>query len=96
MPLKSSLAIAATLAIAAFAAPAVAQSTGMMPAGTGYEAGPPASYTARSWTNPANGCSYSRAHAPGYAPTWHLIMNGAHAGLTNARRSCPFMLVSMN
>ncbi|SLN58288.1 hypothetical protein [Roseisalinus antarcticus] len=57
---------------------------------------PPASYTAQHWTDPRTGCSYSRAQAPGYAPTWHLIMNGAQIGLTNARAGCAGMLTSRN
>ena len=43
----------------------------------------PTSYNASSgqWRTLQNGCSYSRAQAPGYAPTWHLIVNPQQAGL---------------
>ncbi|KAB7610261.1 hypothetical protein F9L33_13185 [Amylibacter sp. SFDW26] len=40
----------------------------------------------------ANGCSYSRAQAPGYAPTWHLILNPHHLGQPNAHKGCAAML----
>ncbi len=42
----------------------------------------------------ANGCSYSRAQAPGYAPTWHLILNPHHISQPNAHRGCAAMLTS--
>ncbi|MBY6004655.1 hypothetical protein KUV62_12095 [Salipiger bermudensis] len=48
-------------------------------------------YQGQTYVTPG-GCSYSRAQAPGYKPTWHLIHNGASAGLTNAHRGCPAML----
>lgn len=48
-------------------------------------------YRGQVYVTPA-GCSYSRAQVPGYKPTWHLIRNGAAAGLTNAHRRCPTML----
>ncbi|MGZ9809002.1 hypothetical protein ACXN5S_00880 [Pseudoroseicyclus sp. H15] len=56
--------------------------------------GPPASYTQHVWTDPGSGCSYIRAQAPGYAPTWHLIINGSRIGLNNASNSCPGYLAS--
>ncbi|MBU2961552.1 hypothetical protein KO516_12120 [Citreicella sp. C3M06] len=43
------------------------------------------------WISP-EGCAYSRAQAPGYAPTWHLILNGHLAGGVAAKRSCPGMI----
>ncbi|MEM8728515.1 MAG: hypothetical protein AAGF79_01255 [Pseudomonadota bacterium] len=52
---------------------------------------PPASYTGQ-WFTAANGCSYSRAQAPGYPVTWHLIQNPHHIGKQNASRRCPSML----
>ncbi|WP_335949092.1 MULTISPECIES: hypothetical protein [Salipiger] len=52
---------------------------------------PGASYQGQVYVTPG-GCSYSRAQVPGYKPTWHLIRNGAAAGLTNAHRRCPTML----
>lgn len=32
------------------------------------------------WMVLANGCSYSRTQAPGYAPVWILIQNPHHVG----------------
>lgn len=37
--------------------------------------GPPSSYTEQHWFTPDRSCVYSRAQAPGYAPTWHVIIN---------------------
>ena len=64
------------------------------PAAAQERLGPPASYTAQHWVDPQTNCSYTRAKAPGYAPTWHLIFNGAHVGLTDAHSRCPMMLRS--
>lgn len=55
--------------------------------------GPGAHYDRQHWVS-SDGCSYSRAQAPGYAPTWHLILNGAHVGLTDAEPHCPVMLTA--
>ncbi|APZ54415.1 hypothetical protein [Salipiger abyssi] len=52
---------------------------------------PGAGYQGQTYVTPG-GCSYSRAQVPGYKPTWHLILNGAEIGLTNAHRRCPTML----
>ncbi|MCA0960620.1 hypothetical protein [Salipiger bermudensis] len=52
---------------------------------------PGAAYQGQVYVTPG-GCSYSRAQVPGYEPTWHLILNGAAAGLTDAHRRCPTML----
>lgn len=52
---------------------------------------PPTNYQGQWYTTP-DGCSYSRAQAPGYAPTWHLIINPHHIGQPNAKASCPAML----
>jgi hypothetical protein len=54
--------------------------------------GPPAGHSGQWWTDPSNDCSYSRAHAPGYSPTWHLILNPHHIGKPNAHAGCPVML----
>ncbi|QQA45064.1 hypothetical protein [Pelagovum pacificum] len=89
----ATFALAALLTILPLAGPAVAQSL-RQPVGGAVRQGPPMSYGARYWTDPATGCSYSRAQAPGYAPTWHLIINGTEIGLTDAHRGCPGMLVS--
>jgi hypothetical protein len=53
--------------------------------------GPPPGYTKEQWLSP-NGCTYIRAHAPGYTPTWHLVVNGAKIGGTNAKRSCEVVI----
>ncbi len=52
---------------------------------------PPDSYQGQWYTTP-DGCSYSRAKAPGYRTTWHLIINPHHIGQPNAKKSCPVML----
>ncbi|WP_428927629.1 hypothetical protein [Marinibacterium sp. SX1] len=52
---------------------------------------PPVTHAGQWYTAP-NGCSYSRAQAPGYPPTWHLIQNPHHIGKPNARGGCPAML----
>lgn len=52
---------------------------------------PPANYQGQWYTTP-DGCSYSRAQAPGYPPSWHLIINPHHIGQPNAKASCPAML----
>lgn len=89
------LALAATtlfLAAAATAASPVLSTQGK----NGDAASMPApGYTGKTWISP-QGCSYSRAQAPGYAPTWHLILNGDMAGLTRAKRRCPGMLGGMS
>lgn len=39
-----------------------------------------------------NGCTYVMAQAPGYAPTWHLVVNPQRAGLpANAGRCAPMI-----
>ncbi|WP_373356038.1 hypothetical protein [Pseudoroseicyclus sp. CXY001] len=87
----AALTLAGPLAIAA--APAAAQSVAPGPS---RWAGPPSSYTAHTWTDPRTGCSYARAQAPGYLPTWHLIINGSSIGLTDARGRCPGFLASQS
>lgn len=52
---------------------------------------PPASFSGQ-WFTTADGCSYSRAKAPGYAPTWHLIQNPHHIGGRAPHRGCPVIL----
>ncbi|NDU99635.1 hypothetical protein [Pseudoroseicyclus tamaricis] len=88
---------AAALSLVALAAPAAAQQATLRVApGPSPTAGPPSSYTERTWTDPRTGCSYVRAQAPGYLPTWHLIINGSYVGLTDARRDCPGFLASQS
>ncbi len=52
---------------------------------------PSDSYKSQWYTAP-NGCSYSRAQAPGYPPSWHLILNPHHIGQPPAKKSCPPVL----
>jgi len=52
---------------------------------------PPASYQGQWYTAP-DGCSYSRASAPGYGTMWVLIRNPHHIGQPNATRQCTTML----
>ena len=49
---------------------------------------PPETYVGQWYTTP-DGCSYSRAQAPGYPPSWHLILNPHHIGMPGAKKSCP-------
>lgn len=50
-------------------------------------AAPPDSYQGQWFTTP-DGCSYSRAKAPGYATMWVLIMNPHHIGQPAPGRHC--------
>ena len=52
---------------------------------------PPEGFQGQWFTAP-NGCSYSRAKAPGYPASWHLILNPHHIGQPPAKRSCPTVL----
>ena len=54
--------------------------------------GPSSNSVNATWIDPNTGCSYARAQAAGYAPTWHLILNGGAFGLTNAHGGCPVIL----
>lgn len=91
---RITLATAIALVLTASAATAQTLSTSGNSYARGLPLGPSASHPERTWVNPANGCSYSRAQAPGYAPTWHLIFNGSRIGLTDAHTGCPQMLNS--
>ncbi len=77
MPKFTALIPAAALAIAATASIA--------------EARPPAGYQSQ-WYTTANGCSYSRTHAPGYGVTWVLIQNPHHINKPNVHSGCRNML----
>lgn len=59
--------------------------------GTPANPRPPETYTEQWYTTPDQ-CSYSRAQAPGYRATWHLIQNPHHIGQPNAHTGCPVML----
>lgn len=52
---------------------------------------PSDSYQGQWYTTP-DGCSYSRAKAPGYATMWVLILNPHHIGQPNAGPHCVAML----
>ncbi|MDA7430749.1 hypothetical protein PGB28_19990 [Primorskyibacter aestuariivivens] len=46
---------------------------------------------ASAYMTTADGCTYRRAQAPGYAPTWILVLNPHHIGRPNSPRHCPGM-----
>jgi hypothetical protein len=52
---------------------------------------PPAGYAQEQWISP-NGCTYIRAQAFDWAPTWHLVVNGSRIGMTNAKKGCAAVL----
>lgn len=70
-----------------------AEAFGLNGARSALKQAPPPDYQGQWYTTP-DGCSYSRAQAPGYPPTWHLINNPHHIGKPNAKRGCPAMLQS--
>ena len=81
----------ATLAAAALIAGQASAFGGLMPRSQSANPRPPETYQGQWYTTPA-GCSYSRAKAPGYRATWHLIINPYHIGQPPAKASCPAML----
>jgi hypothetical protein len=46
---------------------------------------------AQTYTTP-DGCSYTRAQAPGYPATWHLIINPEQVGLPTPTARCAHLL----
>ncbi|MEM9551322.1 MAG: hypothetical protein AAGA05_09110 [Pseudomonadota bacterium] len=52
---------------------------------------PPENYEGQ-WYTTATGCTYSRAKAPGYPTSWHLVLNPHHLGKPPAHRRCASML----
>lgn len=48
---------------------------------------PPPSYEGQ-WFTTSNGCTYSRAQAPGYPTRWYIVKNPRHIGMPNAHRGC--------
>ena len=52
---------------------------------------PPETFQGQWYTAP-DGCTYSRAQAPGYPPSWHLILNPHHIGQKPAHAGCAAML----
>lgn len=83
MKLSRALVILPALALALVSTPADAFGISKRSAA----AGPPASYQGQWYTTP-DGCSYSRAKAPGYATQWVLILNPHHIGQPMAGRHC--------
>jgi hypothetical protein len=63
------------------------------PANTGPNGLPPASFEGQWFVTPDK-CSYSRAQTPGYAPTWHLIINPHHIGQPRHHKRCERWLTS--
>ncbi|WP_417719008.1 hypothetical protein [Salipiger sp.] len=59
----------------------------------GYTAGqvPAAGFRDQYFTT-SDGCTYSRAQAPGYAPTWHIVVNASRIGGRDRHRGCAGML----
>ena len=53
---------------------------------------PPETFKGQWYTAPPNGCSSSRAQAPGYPASWHLILNPHHIGQKPAHAGCAAML----
>lgn len=86
-PLKALLCIPALAVALTAAAPADALGIGKRKITTP----PPDSYQGQWYTTP-NGCSYSRAQAPGYAVMWVLILNPHHIGQPNAGPHCAVLL----
>lgn len=83
----------ATLAMAALTACVDTVPSGTSPEKAEAAGLPPAGYDQETWVSP-NGCSYMRAKAFDWAPTWHLIINGSRIGLTdgNASKNCATVL----
>ena len=81
--------LAVILGIALLQTPLLAASASA--AGSNAHPKPPANYQGQWYTTPG-GCSYSRAQAPGYPVTWHLILNPHHIGKPAAKPSCPHSL----
>ncbi|MCE0504717.1 hypothetical protein LR948_05100 [Roseivivax sp. GX 12232] len=84
----------AALALALAAAPLQAQvqkPRATAPEAQGASVTPPASYEGQWFTTP-DGCTYSRAGAPGQAPIWIIVKNPRHIGKPNAHRGCQAML----
>ena len=44
------------------------------------------------WMTTADGCTYSRVQAPGYAPSWVLVRNPTHLKRAYGSRSCKNMM----
>ena len=79
------------LTYAALVLPALALALMTSPAnasGTSKRAAAPSANHQGQWYTTLDGCSYSRAKAPGYAVQWVLILNPHHIGQPNAGRHC--------
>lgn len=91
-----SLALAATLTTAAAAdiqgfATGLSRDTGDATLWQTAGRAPDSNFGGEFYTTPDN-CTYRRTQAPGYAPSWILIVNPYHLGKPNAHRGCPGML----
>ncbi len=86
--LKSLLAVPAFAMALASATPADA--LGVAKRST-QQWGPPSTFQGQWFTTP-DGCSYSRAQAPGYEVMWVLILNPHHIGQPAAGRQCQTVL----
>lgn len=91
--MKKSVILLAVAANIGFAAPVVGQSYSSKAMDAQSDFGAVAAPTYGNagqgqWMTTADGCTYSRAQAPGYAPTWHLVINPHHVGQPNAHRGC--------
>jgi len=80
--LKSATRLAAAIALGALTAGAAMANTVQRP---------PDSVTALIYTSP-EGCTYTRAQAPGYPPSWHIVLNPQRLGLPRPAGRCPTTL----
>lgn len=88
--IRHATALAAALAITAIAGPVNAQQIATAVSMKGKSAfAPPPDSASQAYFTTENGCTYRRAQAPGYAPTWHLVLNPHHIGRPAAHRGCP-------
>ena len=90
--MKKLVTIALLMAVAAPASADISRVFGKSssPKNAAVAGGPPPGHEGQHWISPDN-CTYSRAQAPGYAPTWHLVLNGSQYGLTDAHSGCTIM-----
>ena len=89
--LLSATAASADLKTAAFgvnAMPFTAGKSTLMATGQDRLFNRPTVELAGTYMTTPDGCSYSMAQAPGYAPRWYLIMNPHHIGMPPAHSGC--------
>lgn len=84
------IAVFAAMAMSAmsFALPATAQSNGQIVATPIVSS----QGAAGNYMTTADGCTYRRTQAPGFAPAWILVLNPHHIGRPNSPRHCSGML----